>query len=199
MKQDKDVVVGADEEVPLDIDDPELNAAATKIQAVQKGRKARADVAQMKAEQDAGHGTALDNSQALENNGEKKLELHNGLTPQEVAEKFFRAVELKDYDIWLHTLHMEARSHPSNRAPGPFAVQEWETLRERVRKHSVQYRLEDEKGDADRSYFVTLRFAPLYGDVPGYDEGERLSKRDILLELEKDSEEWRIMAVHESS
>ena len=58
----------------------ELNAAATKIQAVQKGRKARAEVASMKTGEEGKHSTATENDEP------EKLELHDGSAPLEVAE-----------------------------------------------------------------------------------------------------------------
>eukprot|EP00873_Tetraselmis_striata_P039076 jgi/Tetstr1/459340/TSEL_004735.t1 len=192
---------GTEEEMP-DLSDPDVNAAATKIQAVQKGRRARADVATLRASQelDASQEAAaaegpVDNSSALvAQPEEEKLELVAGLDPTQIAQLFFLAVQNQDYDTWLHCLHMETRSHPSSREPGPFWCQSWEALRGSVRKHSATYRLETKDPDMTQK-FLTLKFAPLYGDVPGYAEGERLSSKNIVLDMEKEETEWRVQSI----
>eukprot|EP00193_Tetraselmis_chui_P004884 CAMPEP_0177754926 /NCGR_PEP_ID=MMETSP0491_2-20121128/2281_1 /TAXON_ID=63592 /ORGANISM="Tetraselmis chuii, Strain PLY429" /LENGTH=185 /DNA_ID=CAMNT_0019270365 /DNA_START=15 /DNA_END=569 /DNA_ORIENTATION=+ len=182
------------EELP-DLTDPEANAAATKIQAVQKGRRARADVADMRASREEEGGqenkeAEVDEGSAIVLHSEApKPELAKGMDAKEVAEMFFLAVENRDYDTWLHCLHMESRSHPSSREPGPFWCQSWEALRDSVRKHSANYRLESETPNVSQKY-VTLRYAPLYGDVPGYNIGDRLSTKNVVLEMERDDTEW---------
>mmetsp|Transcript_43159 Transcript_43159/g.102415 ORF Transcript_43159/g.102415 Transcript_43159/m.102415 type:complete len:193 (-) Transcript_43159:278-856(-) len=182
-------------------DEAEANAAATKIQAVHRGRTVRKQTAKLASSSSPPEAAAANEAAgdvpAPAGTADSKpdtLPLRDGLAPPEVGKAFFKAVEDKNYDVWLQTLHMECRSHPSSRAPGPFSCNDWELLRERVRKHSVSYRLDEEKHSLDGLH-VMLRYAPLYGDVPGYDQGERLVAKDTVLELEREGAEWRVMAI----
>ena len=63
--------------------------------------------------------------------------------------------------------YSDMRSNTNARLHAVLSLLRRETLRERVRKHAVQYKLENEKGDPAVSYFVTLRCgAKIYPPPP---------------------------------
>merc|ERR1712062_825952 len=71
MKEEKDTLVSEnktddteaattmEEEIDIDLDDPEVNEAATKIQASFKGKKARDEVKKMKEEKEVDYATNI--------------------------------------------------------------------------------------------------------------------------------------------
>merc|ERR1711863_179029 len=78
MKEEKDTLVSEnktddteaattmEEEIDIDLDDPEVNEAATKIQASFKGKKARDEVKKMKEEKEVDDSTNVDEPEKVE-------------------------------------------------------------------------------------------------------------------------------------
>lgn len=122
--------------------------------------------------------------------------LPKGLQPQAVSELFFQACEADDYHSYLATLHIDARSNATTPIPGPFESCHWEEGRSRVEKYRVTYEYlgQSNSGVKANERFVTLRYRPLYGHVPGYQQGKALGV-EISLELREQGGpggEWRV-------
>merc|ERR1712062_757351 len=94
MKEEKDTLVSEnktddteaattmEEEIDIDLDDPEVNEAATKIQASFKGKKARDEVKKMKEEKEVEESTNKEEDEKTEERNDEEIDID--LDDQEV-------------------------------------------------------------------------------------------------------------------
>lgn len=120
-----------------------------------------------------------------------------GLSAPEVCSLYFQACRDSDLDLWLATIHLEARQGPTQRKPGPFQTFNWDLGRARVEKYAVEYQLVKElhRYWEEADPLVVLKFTPVYGKVPGYTKGAPLGN-PIEMTLKKqggDLGEWRVL------
>eukprot|EP00798_Chlamydomonas_sp_ICE-L_P006346 gene6346-2972_t len=119
-----------------------------------------------------------------------------GLTPEELCQTYFRACWDQKPDVFLATLALEMKGDATTLCPGPFFSSDWERGRVRVEKYMVSYKSKG-PGQASKSGHepvLTLQFEPLYGPVPGYDEGSPLggTVKIVMKQQGGENGEWRI-------
>lgn len=51
--------------------------------------------------------------------------LDRGLSPQDVCAHYFGACRDEDCELWIATLHLSKRVHPTSEDPGPFCTCNW--------------------------------------------------------------------------
>ncbi|KAF5828632.1 hypothetical protein DUNSADRAFT_17306 [Dunaliella salina] len=116
-----------------------------------------------------------------------------GASPTEVADLYFKACYEGNPKLFLATCHLDLRGNSSSGSPGPFHKSNWELGRLRVEKYKVTYKLvrEANRGGEQTEGYVSLHYTPLFGPVPGYEEGAALGPV-VILTMKRAQGEWRV-------